>query len=167
MTAVITYSRTQSITYVADNILRSLKDIIRLTGLDPSQLVDRHESNMRAIRTWLDSEDLERVKLEIFNPSTDELVLRWDIDVAYGWSAGDGSFWTDTDQLRFAIRKAGIAPQDARYRLLLHTRPGCVEVPGWSDVQARTTAGMVRQSLGSTIEHNGLGANASYWRQAS
>lgn len=167
MTAVITYSRTQSVTYVADNILRSLKDIIRLSGLDPSQLVDRHECNMRAIRTWLDSEDLEHVTLEIFSRSTDELVLRWDINVAYGWSAGDGSFWTDTEQLRFAIRKAGIAPRDARYRLLLRTRPGCVDVPGWSDVQARSTTGMVRQSLGSTIEHNGLGANASYWRQVS
>lgn len=167
MTAVITYSHTQSVTYVADNILRSLKDIIRLSGLDPLHLVDRHESNALAIRTWLGTEDLERVTLEIFNPDTDELVLRWDIEVAYSWSSGDGSFWTDTDQLRFAIRKAGIAPENARYRLLLKTKPGCVDVPGWSDAQSRSTAGMVRQSLGSTIEHNGLGANASYWRQAS
>ena len=37
MSAVAVYSYTQSVTYVADNILKSLKDIIRLSGLDPGQ----------------------------------------------------------------------------------------------------------------------------------
>ncbi len=34
--AVNVYSHTHSVTYVAENILKSLKDIIRLSGLDPS-----------------------------------------------------------------------------------------------------------------------------------
>ncbi|MEX0348236.1 MAG: HORMA domain containing protein [Paracoccaceae bacterium] len=167
MTSVITYSRTQSVTYVADNILKSLKDIIRLSGMDPTNFVNDTEINMRGIKAWLESEDLEKITLEIYNPTTDKLILRWDIDVNYSWSAGDGSFWTDTDQLRWAIRKAGVAPTSAKYDLLLRTRPGRPDVPGWNRTTARSTDGMVRQSLGSTIEHNGLGATASYWRQAS
>lgn len=167
MTAVITYSRTQTVTYVADNILKSLKDIIRLSGMDPTNFVNDTAINMRGIKSWLETEDLEKVILEIYSPTSDALILRWDVDVNYSWSSGDGSFWTDTEQLKWAIRKAGVAPSSAKYGLLLRTKPGRPDVVGWSPATTRSTDGMVRQSLGSTIEHNGLGASASYWRQAS
>lgn len=167
MTAVITYSRTNSVTYVADNILKSLKDIIRLSGLDPSNFVDDLPTYMLAVKTWLESEDLEKVILYIYDPVTDDLITRWDMDVKYSWSSGDGNFWTDTEMLKNAIRKAGVAPSSATYEIRLRTRPGRPDVVGWSKAAARSTAGMVRQSLGSTVEHNGLGAAASYWRKAS
>lgn len=165
MSSVAVYSYTHSVTYVADNILKSLKDIVRLSGLDPSRLVDGWESNMRALRTWLESRDLQRVVLEIYDPKTDALITRWDVDVIYSWSAGDGTFWTDTEQLKYAIRKAGIAPSAASYRLLMDNKPGRPNVPGWSPAAYRPTGTMVRQSLGSTIEHGGLGGSAAYWRQ--
>ncbi len=167
MTAVITYSRTQSVTYVADNILKSLKDIIRLSGMDPTNFANDAQINMRGIKAWLESEDLEQIILDIFDPITNELILRWNIEVSYSWSAGDGNFWTDTDQLRWAIQKAGVAPSTAKYDLLLRTKPGRPNVEGWSPAASRSTQGMLRQSLGSTVEHNGLGASAAYWRQAS
>lgn len=165
MSSVAVYSYTHSVTYVADNILKSLKDIVRLSGLDPTKLVDGWESNMRALRTWLDSGDLQRVVLEIYDPETDALITRWDIDIVYTWSAGDGSFWTDTEQLRYAIKKAGFAPSAASYRLVMDNKPGRPDVPGWSPTTYRSTEGMVRQSLGSTIEHSGLGGSTGYWRK--
>jgi hypothetical protein len=166
MTTVAVYSYTHSVTYVADNILKSLKDIIRLSGLDPSKFATDWETNRRGVQTWLETGHLERVVLEIYNPRTGALILRWDIDIVYGWTAGDGSFWTDTEQLKYAIRKAGIAPGDASYDLLLHTKPGRPDVAGWGRGSYRSTDGMVRHSLGSTIEHSGLGGNAAYWRKA-
>lgn len=48
MSTVATYSYTHSVTYVTDNILKSLKDIILLSGLDPEHFADRWESNTRA-----------------------------------------------------------------------------------------------------------------------
>lgn len=166
MSTVAVYSYTHSVTYVADNILKSLKDIIRLSGLDPSSFVGDWATNMLAVQTWLNTGDLRKVVLEIYNPRTDALVFRWDIDISYSWSSGDGSFWTDTDQLRYAIRKAGLASNEARYRLLLDTHPGRPDVIGWSQASYRSIDGMVRQSLGSTIEHSGLGASTSYLRRA-
>lgn len=166
MSSVAVYSYTHSVTYVADNILKSLKDIVRLSGLDPTKLVNGWDDNMRALRTWLDTEDLQKVVLEIYDPKTDKLITRWDIDVVYGWASGDGSFWTDTDQLKYAIRKAGIAPSAASYRLLMNSKPGRPDVQGWSSTAYRSTGGMVRQSLGSTVEHSGLGGSAAYWRKA-
>ncbi|WP_119304439.1 HORMA domain containing protein [Dongia deserti] len=165
MTSVIVNTYTHSVTYVADNILKSLKDIIRLSGLDPTSFVEDWEVNKRGIKTWLETRDLECVTLEIFDPKSDALIIRWDIDITYGWTEGDGNFWTDTEQLKYAIRKAGVAPSEARYRLIADTKAGRPDVLGWSSTSYRSTSGMVKQSLGATIEHSGLTANAGYWRR--
>ena len=165
MTTVAVSTFTHSVTYVADNILKSLKDIIRLSGLDPSHLADSWGTIMLALKTWLHTHDLKGVVLEIYDPKTDALAVRWDIDIVYGSTTGDGSFWTDTEQLKCAIRKAGLAPNSAAYRVVLETEDGRPDVPGWIRTKFRSTSGMVRQSLGTTIEHNGLGANAAYWRR--
>ena len=166
MTSVAVNTYTHSVTYVADNILKSMKDIVRLSGLDPANLVDDWSSNMRAIQTWLYSGHLEIVVLEIFHPITGALVGRWDIDVIYTTGLGDGGFWTDTEQIKYHIRKAGHSPGEAKYRLLLQNKPGYTPVDGWGPGQYRSTQGFVRHSLGSTIEHYGLGASAAYWRPA-
>lgn len=165
MTRVSVYSYTHSVTYVADNILKSLKDVLVLSGLDPSELVDGWESSLRALRTWIESKHLKTVTLEIVNPRTDKLITRWDIEVDYGWSSssGAGHFWTDTEQLRYHILKAGVLPSRTTYRLLLDTHPGEPPVEGWGPTTYRSTDGMVRRSLGSTIEHSGLGGRTSYW----
>lgn len=165
MSAVAVYSYTQSVTYVADNILKSLKDIIRMSGLDPAMLMGEWDVLLRGLSKWIESRHLERVTLEIFERGTEKLAHRWDIEVAYAWAADAGSFWTDTDQLKFAIKKAGIAPSQAEYRVIVHNKDGRPDVTGWSPTSYLSTDGMVRQSLGTTIEHNGLGANTSYWRK--
>lgn len=164
MTAVAVYSYTHSVTYVTDNILKSLKDIIRLSGLNPTDFVSDWDTNARGIQTWIETGDLESVSLEIYHPRTDALIFRWEIEIAYQWTGGDGSFYTDTDQLKYAIKKAGVVPSEAKYRLLTHTKTGRPDVRGWSSTTARPTTGMVKQSLGSTIEHSGLGASTGYWR---
>lgn len=165
MSAVAVYSYTQSVVYVADNILKSLKDIIRLSGLDPAKLVGDWVVLLRGISTWIESQHLETVTLEIFDPKTDALVKRWDIAVAYTWDISAGTFWTDTEQLKFAIRKAGLSPAQAGYRIVVQNKQGRPHVEGWSNCTLRLTQGMVRQSLGTTVEHNGLSANAAYWRR--
>jgi len=167
MTAVAVNTYTHSVTYVADNILKSMKDIIRLSGLDPSHLAECWDVTIRGLRTWLESQHLERVMLEVFDPRTDALVTKWEIEIVYGWGSREGNFWVDSDALKYHIRKHGLAPSEAKYRLLLKTKPNAPKVDGWSDVYSRSTAGMVRQSIGTTIEHHGLGANAAYWRKAS
>jgi hypothetical protein len=165
MTVVLVNTYTHSVVYLADNIMKSMKDIIRLSGLDPANLVDDWASTMTALRTWLESRHLDMVVLEIFDPVTDQLVGRWDIDVVYSTGAGDGGFWTDTEQIKYHVRKAGLMPSQARYRLLLKNKPGRPDVDGWGPASYRSTDGFSRHSLGSTIEHNGLGGNAAYWRK--
>jgi hypothetical protein len=134
MTNVAVYSYTNSVTYVADNILKSFKDIIRLSGLDPTNLVESWDNKMLALKTWLQSGHLESVVLEVFDPTSNGLVGRWDIDVVYG-ASGDGKFWTDTEQIKYHIRKAGLLPSQARYRLLMQNKKGRPDVDGWGPAE--------------------------------
>ncbi len=165
MTSVTVNTYTHSVTYVADNILKSIKDIIKLSGLNPQKFAENWNVTQRGLAAWLQSKHLQRVVLEIYNPNTGGLIIRWDLDINYNYGTGDGQFWTDTDQLQFAIRKAGVAPSEALYSLLVTRHPGWAAVEGWGNTSFRSTDGFARQSLGSTIDHNGLGASAAYWRK--
>ena len=159
-------SYTHSVTYVTDNILKSLKDIIRLSGLDPGKLADQWTTLERGIRTWIESGHLQRIVLEVFDPKTDALLGRWDIEISYAYTGGDGQFWTDTDGIRYAIRKAGVHPELAQYDVKVTTQAGRPDVAGWSPVSFRSTTGFVEQRIGTTVEGSGLSGGFSYYRRA-
>jgi len=164
-TLVVVNTYAHSVTYVADNMLMSLKEIVRESGLSPEKLTSEWGVLQRGISHWLESRHLERVVLEVYNPTTNALIGRWDLDISYG-SQGDGSMWVNTDDIKYHIRKAGQWPSGCDYRVMTTTKVGRPDVPGWSTSSFRSTEGFVRQSIGTTIDGNGLGAGAAYWRKA-
>ena len=163
---VSVYSNTHSVTYVAENILKSLKDIIRQSGLSPGKLGNDWMLFQSAMTTWIDSGHLQTVILEVYHPTTDELIKRWDVEIAYEWTSGDGAFWVDSEQIRHAIQKAGVWPPSAEYRIVFINKTGRPDVAGFSPTTLRSTAGFIKQSLGTTVQHSGLGAGTSYYRKA-
>jgi Bacterial HORMA domain 2 len=167
MTTVAVNTYAHSVTYVAENILRSLQDIIRESGLSPSKIADDWIVLERGLRTWLTTRHLERVVLEVYEPGTDELVNRWDIEIFYSSFDGDGDFWIDTDQIKFYIRKAGLWPSECEYRIVATNKTGRPDVLGWSSITLRSTDGLIRQSIGTTIGTSGISAGASYYRRAN
>ncbi len=163
---VNTYSH--SVTYVSDNILRTLEDIVRLSGLSPEKVNSSWASISLALQTWLGSHHLEKVVLEVYKPSAGTLVIRWDLEIEYGWSEdGDGRFWVDSDQIKTAINKAGLWPSDCLYDVIMVNKPGRPDVPDWGPCSLRSREGFIKQSLGTTVEHCGLGAACSYYRRRS
>lgn len=159
-TVAITYTHT--VTYVTTKMLLTLKEIIREIGLDPTRFTGRWSSYELAISTWLDSRHLHRVMLEVYDPGTDALVTRWDMDVVYA-SIGEGVLWVDTAAVRYAIAKAGFVASACRYEVILHTAPGSPDVVGWGPCTLRSTQGFRRYSVGATVGGNGLLANTAYW----
>ena len=159
-------SYTHSVTYVADNVLKSLKDILVYSGLDPGKLVSQWDVLHRGIRTWIESGHLELIVLEVFDPRSDAPIGRWDITISYAWNGDDGAFWTDTDQIRYAIKKAGLLPATAEYQVKVTNKRGAQNVDGWSSTTYRSTAGLVEQRIGTTIEASGLSGGMSYYRRA-
>lgn len=165
MSTVTVYTNTHSVTYLADQILKGLKDIIRMVGLDPTNFVNEWDLNMRGLKAWLESGHLNAATLEIFNPSTDELITRWDMDIDYSSDVENQAYWADAEQIRYAINKAGLVPSAAKYRLVLQTASNRPNVAGWGSTTYRSTAGMVRQSVGTTIQHGSLSGSLSYLRK--
>lgn len=163
-TAVSVNLYTHSVTYVTDKLLTSIKNIIRLSGLSPAKLTFKWEVLERGISTWLGTEDLETVHLEVYNPTSGKLVGRWDFEIYYGYS-GDGAFWQDPEAIGYHIRKQGLWPSSCDYRIVVTNKPGYPKVAGWSTTTLRSTDGFVKQSIGTTIDGSGLSTGTSYWRK--
>ncbi|SFP80371.1 HORMA domain containing protein [Parafilimonas terrae] len=162
LVSVNTY--THSVTYVTDQMLRSLKYIIVNTGLNPENFVGEWSSYELAVKTWLQSRHLKKVVLEVVSPAGN-LVTRTDFDIDYSYGDGEGSMWVDTDALKFAIAKFGIYPSSCTYNIKLLNSPGRPDVEGWGACTFLSTEGYIKQSLGTTIGTNSIGASASYWRK--
>ena len=162
---VTSYSSAHTISHVTSKMLLILKEIIREVGLDPSKLANSWSSLELAVSTWLTSRHLRQLTLEIYDPKSDDLVSRWDLDIIYGYGA-DETFWVDTYAIRYSIAKAGLVPSQCNYCFLLYNAPGRPDVEGWSATKARSTDGFNRYSTGATIGGNGIGTEVSYWRKS-
>lgn len=157
---------THTTTYITDKMMSSLLTIIRESGLNPAKLTTSWAMVELGIHTWLGSRDLKAVTLEVFDPSTDGLVGRWDFDIIYNYGTdGGGGMWVDTDAIRFAIAKAGLWPSQCQYRIVTDTKPNRPDVAGWSRTAYRSTDGFVRHSIGTTIGAVGAGSGTAYWRK--
>jgi Bacterial HORMA domain 2 len=155
-------TKAYTVTYVTDKLLTSIKKIIIGSGLDPAKMSRSWVTLERGVSAWLKSEHLTKMVLEIFDPKTDDLICRWDLDIIYGYS-GDGSLWADTDAIRYNILKAGAIPSTCDYSISVTTKSGAPAVDGWSSCTLRSTAGMSQYSIGTSIGGTGLAAGVSYW----
>jgi hypothetical protein len=157
---------THSVTFVTDKMLTSLRRIIIWIGLDPWKLTADWEALERGIRRWLETRYLLSVVLEVYRPSSAVLIGRWDFEIEYSFGIeDDGTMWTDTDAIKFAIRKCGIDPAECEYRVVAITREGRPDVEGWWRTTLRSTDGFVRHSVGTTIGASPLVSRAAYWRR--
>jgi hypothetical protein len=161
-TVATAYTYAHTVTHVTTKMLLTLKEIIRQVGLDPSSFAEDWQTYELAISTWLNSRHLQKVILEVYDPSTSKLATAWEIEIVYV-SIGDGAMWVDTDAIRYAILKAGCVPSTCRYDIVVQTAAGRPDVPKWGSVRLRSRDGFRRYSLGATIGGDGLSAQAAYW----
>lgn len=165
-TFVVVNTYAYAVTYVTDRLLTSIKTIVRLSGLSPEKLTNQWTVLERGVNAWLQSRDLEQLHLEVYDPRTDSLVGRWDFEIFYGFQ-GDGAFWVDPDAIKYHIQKQGIWPGSCEYRIVATTKPGRPDVQGWSKTTLRSTAGFVKQGIGTAVNGSGLSAGTGYWRKAT
>lgn len=157
-------TRVHTVTFVTQKIMYTLKEIVRLVGLDPTKLSREWAVIERGVSTWLRTGHLERVTLEIRTPDGARLAGRWDLDIDYDLP-GDGTMWADAQEVRYNILKAGHVPSTCEYSIWA-SAPGGPSVAGWGSGQMLSKSGFRRYSLGTTIDGNGIGVRASYWRKS-
>jgi hypothetical protein len=165
MSVVSVSTFTHTAGYLTANLIRSITDIVKEVGLDPGELPS--QTLDRGLKVWIESEDLTKLVLEIYERSTNELFKRFDFDLDYTYStSSDGSFWLDTDQVKFAIRKAGLLPSSCSYAVVATTKPGRPDVEGWSPTTLRSTNGMTRHAVGTAIGAGSSAAGLAYYSRS-
>jgi hypothetical protein len=156
-------THTHVVNYITEKMLLSLGNIIRGSGLSMERFANNLQSYEEGIRTWLRSGHLDKVILEIYDPATNALVRRWDFELFVG-DDGDVGFWFDPDDIRYHLLKAGKVPSQCSYAIIVTTKPGRPEVPGWSRCDLRDTTHLRRFCLGTTVSASHTCARPSYWR---
>ncbi|WNV74350.1 HORMA domain containing protein [Geodermatophilus sp. DSM 44513] len=163
--SVSTY--THATTFVANNLLRSIKRLVTGAGLPADNLIGNWEVMERGVATWLGTGHLSALVLEIYTAGSAVprgLVARFDFTIDYGYSPdGDGDLWLDSDAVAFALKKAGVSAVRCNYRVVADAAFGYPAVDGWSDTTLRSTTGFTRHSLGTSITGGALGADLSYY----
>lgn len=170
MTVVSVNTHAYSTVHVASNILRGIKQIVRLSGLSTAGLAADWDVLENGCATWLRTGHLRKLILEVYDPSlpaASDLVGRFDFSIDYSYySDGTGELWMDPDTIAWTIRKNGSYAPACRYRVVADTHPGRPDIDGWSSTTLRSTSGLVRQVAGTATGGGSLGAELSYYRKA-
>ncbi len=159
-----TYALTHSITFMSDNLLNILREVIREMGLSPDKLMNDRETLARGIRTWLHSGHLTDVVVEFYRPGATIADTRWDFPVTYSGSGVDDDMWLDKNYLRQLIAKAKRPSVDCSYRVVLRTTSGRENVSGFSSCELLSTGALVARQGGTAIATGHLTAGVTYWR---
>lgn len=157
-------------THVATNMLRSVKQIIRESGLRIDIIQNQWTVLETGVATWLRSRHLKALVLEVHDPTKPAgggLVGRFDFTIDYTYGDGDGELWLDPDTVSYAVRKNGSYPANCAYRLVADTAPDRPDVLGWTTSTLRSTAGLTRHTVGTAIGGGSLGAGLSYYTRSA
>lgn len=158
---------TYAATHVATHMLRGLKQIVAGCGLDTSKLIRDWGDLERGIATWVASQHLKELILEVWDPtkSSSKLVGRFDFTINYSYyGSGEGDLWLDPDTVAWAIKKNGSYPSNCEYRILADTAPNAPHVDGWGDTTLKSTGNLQRYSVGTALGGGSLGAGLAYWK---
>lgn len=163
-THTLTYSRTHTANFVAGKMGNILRDIIRESGLDPTDMVDDWKIAGKATEIWLTGGYLEKIVLEFYLPGSENAEARWDFPIEYNGSGVDDDMWVQKQHILKTIAKAKAPPSGCRYRVVLITAAGRPDVAGMTSTTLRSTEGLVCRNSGTAVATNDIMAGLSYYR---
>lgn len=164
-TSTATYTRAQTVNFLANEIWNQLRVIIRESGLDAATFVADEALYTNGIRAWLLSGHLECVFIEVYDKQTDKLIKRWDVRVKTD-SSGNTTLWADTGGIRDAVTKAGRVPSGCSYAIKIHAKPGWPDVEGFvrRPRNDRPKDHLTLGSMGTTATANGTNLQTNFYR---
>lgn len=170
MTTVNVSTVAHTHTYVATNLMRSVKSLIEEAGLDPRHFAGSWDIWEEAISHWIAQQGLIKLILEIYDPadSYDDRRGRFDFTINYSYG-GDGELWVDPEIIKFAVRKSGSLPSACHYRLIATVTRFASDPPSgrWASATLRSTDGYQRHTVGHAVAAGSTAAGLSYYRRVS
>lgn len=170
MSIVHVGSHTHTTTYVATNLLRSLRQLLTAAGLDPAKFMSTWSIWEDGVAHWLSQRGLEALVLEIYDPAdaVNDMRGRFDFTLDYSYG-GDGDLWIDPEIIAFTVMKNGSYPSSCQYRLVAMTASWATDPPTgtWTSVSLRSTDGFTRHNAGTCVAGGSTAASLSYYRKAA
>ena len=161
---------THTHTYVATNLMRSVKNLIEEAGLNPRHFADSWDIWEKAISHWIAQQGLKKLILEVYDlsDSYDDRRGRFDFTINYSYG-GDGELWFDPEIIEFAVSKSGSLPSACCYRLVATLTPFASDPPSghWTSATLRSTDGYQRHTVGHAVAAGSTAAGLSYYRRVN
>jgi len=158
------YTQVHSIVFLTDNLLNTLREVIRENGISPHKLMQDWETIEHGMGTWLQSGHLTKVVVEFFMPNSDAAAAVWELPIGYDGSGVEDDMWLDKAYLRQLIAKSRRPPSDCDYRILLCTKSGAPDVKGFSSTSFRATSHLTARQAGTVIATGHMTAGVTYWK---
>jgi Bacterial HORMA domain 2 len=154
---------TRETTYITDKMIRSSRQLIEGTGLDPKLIDGKLSTIENGFRTWLQSRHLKSATVEVSHGGT--LVGRFDFNVRYGYYRDDGwGLRHDQKTIEHVIQKNGEFSPSCSYRVIVAHHPGYPRVEGWTAATYKSTGGFQCVTVGSAIGGGIDDVSLSFWK---
>ena len=159
-------TQTRSAVYVANEVIRSLLEIVGQRGLPLEQMQSRLEFYSDSFRLLVAGRWLESVTLEVFDPGSNRLVEKYELDLSYAPTAqGEESFATHVDKLRTELSRLAKLGPKLCYRVLIQRTEGSPDVPGWYPTVSRDDSHLQKTAAGKFIETLHCTVGLGLWTQ--
>ncbi|MFJ3233912.1 hypothetical protein [Streptomyces sp. NPDC086787] len=152
---------TRAVVYTANEIVRIFYEAISDAGLDVTELATIQPVVENGLRTWLTMRKLEAAYLEIFDPSTDTVRCRADLNLVYS-SDSEERHHTDIDRVKAATRSLGSYP-GCSYRVVVSLADGAPDVQGWQSTTLGSVQHLSRQDVGDVIDTAAMQTRMFMW----
>jgi hypothetical protein len=153
----------RSYTYLVNEINRVFLEAVVSGGLDPSEYASQQPTIETGLRTWMTMRQLESAYLEIYDPQTNAVRSRIDLDISFRDSGDDSEYRTDIERVRGELGKGGRFA-GCKYRVLVSTVPGAASVSGWTPSRLGSVDHLTRHDVGDVIGAPRAGASMTIFR---
>lgn len=163
-TEVSTYTITHTATHVADVILGSIADILRILQIDFTNLYGYWPTYEKAIIAWIRESSLECVALECHRPDG-QVEPIFEFPVLYrAKSVGERTFAADRRALLLYLNKLQQVPLGTTYKIFCTFNRSPSDQPGWSAGIRSSVESMRYSSFGTLASGPHAGAGLRQYR---
>jgi hypothetical protein len=124
-------------TYVMNTVLQAFLRICSSRRLGPNYINENREILENGLFAWIVEQTLKTAYLEVFIDRQKEAMERWDFTFTYENRPEKPSCKPPIQELNALCTRLKVLPAGTKYRVVVQTAPGAIQVPGWEPTKLR------------------------------
>ncbi|MFE2886343.1 hypothetical protein ACUXZZ_23570 [Streptomyces graminifolii] len=147
--------------YSANEIVRIFYEVVNDVGLDVTALAETQPTIEKGLRAWLAMRKLEAAYLEVFDPVTQVVRCRTDLNIVYTSDTNERHH-TDIDRVKTATGSLGRF-SGCKYRVVVSLAEGAPDVGGWDTTTLGNVDHLTRRDVGDVIDTAAVRSRMFTW----